>query len=96
MLDNIGVLRQLTPAVAQSNRPPVHARRTRVRSVSRGVTIDYYLKQAAEKVTIEILDAQGQRGPHVHRDGRAEAETRRPEAPAAEEAEGPRARRAAA
>ena len=28
-------------------------------SVSRGVAIDYYLKQAADKVTIEILDAQG-------------------------------------
>ena len=30
-----------------------------MRSVSRGVAIDYYLKQAAGKVTIEILDAQG-------------------------------------
>jgi hypothetical protein len=30
------------------------------RSVSRGVAIDYYLKEAADKVTIEILDAQGQ------------------------------------
>jgi hypothetical protein len=30
------------------------------RSVDRGVPVDYYLKNAAEKVTIEILDAQGQ------------------------------------
>ena len=30
-----------------------------VRSVSRGVFIDYYLKDAADKVTIEILDPQG-------------------------------------
>ena len=29
------------------------------RSVSRGVAIDYYLKQPADKVTIEILDPQG-------------------------------------
>ena len=31
-----------------------------MRSVDRGVSIDYYLKNAAEKVTIDILDAQGQ------------------------------------
>jgi hypothetical protein len=30
-----------------------------MRSVSRGVAIDYYLKQAADTVTIDILDAQG-------------------------------------
>ena len=29
--------------------------------------IDYYLKAAADKVTIEILDAQGQVGAHLHR-----------------------------
>jgi hypothetical protein len=29
------------------------------RSVSRGVIVDYYLKQAADKVTIEFSDAQG-------------------------------------
>jgi hypothetical protein len=58
VLDNIGVLRQLTPEVAQSQDylfQPSDA----MRSVSRGVTIDYYLKQAAGKVTIDILDAQG-------------------------------------
>ena len=58
VLDNIGVLRQLTPAVATSSvylfRPA-----DAMRSVSRGVTIDYYLKQPADKVTIDILDAQG-------------------------------------
>ena len=31
-----------------------------MRSVDRGVPIDYFLKSAAEKVTIEILDAKGQ------------------------------------
>ena len=30
-----------------------------IRSVSPSVTIDYYLKQAADKVTVDILDAQG-------------------------------------
>ena len=30
-----------------------------IRSVSRGVAVDYYLKQAADKVTIDFLDAQG-------------------------------------
>ncbi len=30
-----------------------------VRSVSRGVSIDYFLKTAADTLTIEILDAQG-------------------------------------
>ena len=38
-----------------------------MRSVSRGVAIDYYLKQAADKVTIEILDAQGKSDQVVHR-----------------------------
>ena len=58
-LDNISVLRQITrdttnDAVVLFD--PADA----TRSVSRGVSIDYYLKQAADKVTIEILDAQGQ------------------------------------
>ena len=39
-------------------RPPVHAA-GRVRSVSRGVSIDYYLASAASKVTLDILDAKG-------------------------------------
>ena len=37
------------------------------RSVSRGVAIDYYLKQPADEVTIEILDAQRSVDSHVHR-----------------------------
>ncbi len=58
ILDNISVLRQLDAKVAASNVHlfgPVHATRT----LSRGVTIDYYLKADADKVTIDILDAQG-------------------------------------
>ena len=49
------------------------------RSISRGVAIDYYLKQAADKVTIEFLDAQGKTITHVHRNaaGRAAGERAR-------------------
>ena len=58
ILENISVLRQLSPEVAQSDvhlfQPP-----EATRSVSRGVVIDYYLKQSADKVTIEILDGRG-------------------------------------
>ena len=59
ILDNAAILRQFTPEVASE---PLHlfAPPTAVRSVSRGVSIDYFLKAAAEKVTIEILDSQGQ------------------------------------
>jgi photosystem II stability/assembly factor-like uncharacterized protein len=58
VLDDVAVLRQLTPAVTQS---ATHLFRPQdaVRSVSPGVSIDYYLREAASKVTIEILDAAG-------------------------------------
>ena len=58
ILDNAAILRQFTPGIAAENLhlfdPP-----DAVRSVDRGVPVDYYLKSAAEKVTIDILDAQG-------------------------------------
>jgi photosystem II stability/assembly factor-like uncharacterized protein len=58
ILDDITPLRQLTPAILTSNahlfKPP-----TAVRNLNPG-RIDYYLKQPAEKVQIEILDAKGQ------------------------------------
>ena len=44
-----------------------------MRSVSRGVAIDYFLKQPADKVTIEILDAQGQLIKTFTRNGAPEA-----------------------
>jgi photosystem II stability/assembly factor-like uncharacterized protein len=59
ILDNIGVLRQAnrdTTNEAVVLFDPSDA----TRSVSRGVAIDYFLKDAADKATIEILDAQGQ------------------------------------
>ena len=59
ILDNAAILRQFTPGIAAEGvhlfDPPDASR-----SVDRGVPVDYYLKNAAEKVTIEILDAQGQ------------------------------------
>jgi photosystem II stability/assembly factor-like uncharacterized protein len=58
ILDNIGVLRQLTRET--TNDPVVlFDPSDATRSVSRGVTVDYYLKQAADKVTIEFTDPQG-------------------------------------
>jgi photosystem II stability/assembly factor-like uncharacterized protein len=58
VLEDIDVLRQLVPEVA---RAPVHFFQPRdaIRSVNQAAFY-YYLKQPAEKVTIEILDAKGQ------------------------------------
>jgi photosystem II stability/assembly factor-like uncharacterized protein len=58
VMDNIGVLRQATRQTTDEDVvlfDPSDA----TRSVSAGVAIDYYLKQAADKVTIEIRDSQG-------------------------------------
>jgi hypothetical protein len=58
VMDDISVLRQLTATTV--NEPVVLFRPSgAIRSVSRGVSIDYFLKTAANAVTIEILDAQG-------------------------------------
>jgi photosystem II stability/assembly factor-like uncharacterized protein len=59
VMDNIGVLRQArreTSDEAVVLFDPADA----VRSVSRGVAIDYYLKEASDAVAIEILDSRGQ------------------------------------
>ena len=57
-LDNIGILRQVSRDTI--NEPVVLFDPTdATRSISRGVGIDYYLQQASDKVTIEILDASG-------------------------------------
>ena len=58
IMDNIGVLRQAsreTTDEAVVLFDPSDA----TRSVSRGVTLDYYLKQAPDQVTIELIDPQG-------------------------------------
>lgn len=93
VLDDIGVLRQLTPEFASA---AVHLfqPRIQIRSVNQAA-IDYSLKQPADKVTIEILDGKGQ----VIRafTGSADDDKRRPAA-GAEEGEfgGPPAPRAPA
>jgi photosystem II stability/assembly factor-like uncharacterized protein len=58
ILDNIGVLRQATHETTNESVvlfDPGDA----TRSVSRGLTVDYFLKAPAEKVKIEFLDANG-------------------------------------
>ena len=58
VMPNIGILRQVSREM--TNEPVVlFDPGDAIRSVSPSVTIDYYLKQAADKVTVEILDAQG-------------------------------------
>jgi photosystem II stability/assembly factor-like uncharacterized protein len=59
IMDNIGVLRQATRQTTDEPLalfdPP-----DAIRSASRAVVIDYYLKEPSDKVVIEILDAKGQ------------------------------------
>ena len=58
VMNDISVLRQVTSTT--SNEPVVLFRPAgATRSVSRGVSIDYFLKTAANAITIEILDAGG-------------------------------------
>ncbi len=59
ILDNAAILREFTPELPNANvhlfTPP-----QAMRSVGRGVIVDYLLRTAAPKVTIDILDSQGQ------------------------------------
>jgi photosystem II stability/assembly factor-like uncharacterized protein len=58
VMDNINVLRQVGRDT--TNDPVVLFKPgDATRSVSRGVAVDYFLKQPADKVTIEFLDPQG-------------------------------------
>jgi photosystem II stability/assembly factor-like uncharacterized protein len=87
ILDNISVLRQATAAMTNEALvlfDPADA----VRSVSRGVFVDYYLKEAASPVKVEILDAAGA----VIRTFESTAKPPAPDRPAEmeEEEEGPR------
>ncbi|MCX6551670.1 MAG: glycosyl hydrolase [Acidobacteria bacterium] len=82
ILDNAALLRQFTPDIAGAAvylfAPP-----DAMRSVSRGVSVDYYLKSAPEKVSLEIVDAQGAVvNSYV---GMPEKEGAKPEAPPSEE-----------
>ena len=58
ILDNISVLRQVNSTMTSEPLvlfDPANA----IRSVSRGVIVDYYLKDAPDKVAIEFLDPKG-------------------------------------
>ncbi len=58
VLDNIGVLRQMNSEVTQSA-VYLFAPGDAIRGVSRGVTIDYFLKDAPRDFKMEISDASG-------------------------------------
>ena len=58
VMDNIAVLRQ-AGAETTNERVVLFDPSDATRSVSRGVFVDYFLKEAAEKVTIEFIDAAG-------------------------------------
>src|SRR6185437_1749330 len=57
-LQNMDILRQLTPAIATASSLHVFDPLPAARG-SRGLTLDYYLPSAAKQVTVEILDAAG-------------------------------------
>jgi photosystem II stability/assembly factor-like uncharacterized protein len=88
VLDDIGVLRQLTLQVAQSS-AYLFEPRPAVRSVNQAV-IDFYLERAADQFKIEILDNKG----HLIRAFDGSAGSARALNQAGDEAEGPPARAA--
>jgi photosystem II stability/assembly factor-like uncharacterized protein len=87
VLEDVDVLRQITPEIARS---AIHLYQPReaIRSVNQAA-IYYYLKEPAEKVTLEILDAKGQviRTFTGTREEEKKAEARRAEGQASEESE---------
>jgi hypothetical protein len=58
VMDNINVLRQIGKETT-NDAVVLFKPGDATRSVSRGVTVDYYLKQPADAVTIDFLDPQG-------------------------------------
>ena len=58
VLDNIGMLRQMNSEVTQWA-VYLFAPSNAIRSVSRGVTFDYFLKDAPQDFKMEILDSTG-------------------------------------
>jgi len=58
VLDNAAPLRQVTVAIASSTRPHLFAPPVAYRS-RMGATINYWLKSAAQRVVIDLLDAKG-------------------------------------
>jgi photosystem II stability/assembly factor-like uncharacterized protein len=88
VMDNINVLRQVDHDSA-SNPVVLFKPGDATRSVSRGVTVDYYLKQAADKVTLEFLDAQGNPIRSFTGEGQTAETSTSPEAGNDEEEDGP-------
>jgi len=82
ILDNAAIMRQFAPDIAGT---AVHlfAPPAGTRSISRGVPVDYFLKNPVETLTIDILDAQGQVVNTYA--GVAEKEGAKPAAPPSEE-----------
>ena len=85
ILDDVDVLRQLSPEIAVA---PIHLYQPReaIRSVNQAAFY-YYLKDSAEKVTIEILDAKGKQIRSFTGIRSEETAPRRPDAPPADESE---------
>jgi photosystem II stability/assembly factor-like uncharacterized protein len=59
IMDNISPLRQGGIPQVSSLNLKLYEPQTALRGLDRNVAFDYYLKNAADKVTIDILDAQG-------------------------------------
>jgi photosystem II stability/assembly factor-like uncharacterized protein len=87
VLEDVDVLRQIRPEIARSAMHLYQPRET-IRSVNQAA-IYYYLKEPAEKVTIEILDAKGQviRTFTGTREEEKKADARRPDALVSEESD---------
>jgi hypothetical protein len=85
ILDDVDLLRQLTPEIAGS---AIHLYQPReaIRSVNQA-TFYYYLKEPAEKVTIEILDAKGKQIRSFNGVRSEETAPRKPDAPPADESD---------
>jgi photosystem II stability/assembly factor-like uncharacterized protein len=58
VLDDIGPIRQLSPAVTAASDAYLFAPPDAIRSAG-GATITYWLKRPAQKLTVEVLDAKG-------------------------------------
>jgi hypothetical protein len=82
ILDNAAIMRQFSPEIAGT---AIHlfAPPAGIRSISRGVPVDYLLKAPVEKLTLDILDTQGQVVNTCT--GVAEKEGAKPAAPPSEE-----------
>ena len=78
VMDNIAPLRQ--GGLQTTSNFHLYKPEDALRGLDRNVAVDYYLKQPAQKVTMEFLDPAGQGHPHVHRHaGRRRAQAAGPD-----------------